>query len=364
MTITQPAGLIKGDSTPEIRVAYSDAGSGVNPASLVVEIDGVTLTTGCQAGPSAATCELPTLARGTHTVAARIGDAQGNIASQSLEFNLLLPLDIAFIEPTAELLTAVPAVRVSGTVSTAATSVTVNGVAAQLQSGSFAINSLGLHDGVNDLIAVAEDASGNIGTATIRVVADTTAPTVSVNFPAEGARLASATATVSGLVNDVTIGTVSDTQATVTVNGIAATVENRSYVATGITLQPGPNTLTVVARDRAGNQSTAEVHVTLEQTAGVPSIRLISGDGQTGATGTQLSAPLVVSVKDAAGQPMPSAQVVFSVDQGNGVLTGGSGLLWCRPTTRVSRPRAGLSARDPARAWTAPGQPPSASRAR
>jgi hypothetical protein len=319
--------LIVGDPSPAVRVEYSDSRSGIDTASLRVLVDETDLTGTCQIGPSFATCEPLALMRGMHTVSAQVADQRGNLATASFGFALTFPLEISFTEPEPDFLMAVPAVRVAGIVSPEATSVKVNGVAADLASGVFTIDSLGLHDGVNDLIAVAEDAAGNFGSAAVRVVADTTSPVVSVTFPAPNAALATPTVSVTGLVNDLAIGTVSDTQATVTVNGIQATVENRTFVVSGVPLQPGVNMLMAVARDRAGNEATAAVQVTREDRTGLPSIRGVSGDGQSGLVSTALPQPLVVGVTDGAGQPMAGIQVVFRVDQGNGVLPGGERIM-------------------------------------
>jgi hypothetical protein len=125
-------------------------------------------------------------------------------------------------------------VGVTGTVSPTAQSVTVNGVPATLAGGTFSIDALGLYEGINDLVAVAQDAAGNVGTATIRVVADTTPPTLSVSSPAAGTVTAAATINVTGLVNDLRVGTVGEAEVAVTVNGAAAMVANRSFLATAV----------------------------------------------------------------------------------------------------------------------------------
>ena len=324
LAITAPnSPLLTGDSSPEIRLAYSDTGRGVDPSSLRVEVDGNDVTGLCQTGPASAVCEPPELARGLHRIDARIADLRGNVASASFEVALAFPLEIAFTEPEPDFLTGVASVRVAGTVSPSARSVRVNGVAAQLGSGTFSIESLGLHDGVNELVAVAEDAAGNVGTASVRVIADTTPPGASITFPVDGSVVSTPTVTVTGLINDLTIGTVSDTRATVTVNGVAASVANRSFAATGVPLLPGANTVIAVATDRAGNRATAEIHVTHAAPAGVASLRIVSGDWQTATISSVLPAPLVVAVRDAAGQPVRDAQVVFRVVRGDGTLEGG-----------------------------------------
>src|SRR5262249_27098283 len=158
---------------------------------------------------------------------------------------------------------------------------------------------------------------------TVRVIADTTPPALSISFPANGAVVSTPTVLVNGLVNDLTIGTVSDTQVTVTVDGIDATVANRSFAASGVPLQPGSNVLMVVARDAVATRLPADIHVTYQTMPGVPSLHIVSGDGQSATISTLLPAPLVVAVSDAAGQPLADMQVVFQVVRGNGALEGG-----------------------------------------
>jgi len=324
LAITAPnLSLIMGNASPAVRVEYSDADTGVDLSSLRILLDGSALA-GCQVGPAFTTCQPSALQRGTHILTAQIADQRGNVANARFDFTLSFPLAVAFTQPAPDFLTGVALVQVAGTVAPEASSVTVNGVNAEVSGGTFQIQSLGLHDGVNNLVAVAADAAGNVGTATVRVIVDVTRPTVAITFPVDGTAVSTPAVTVTGLVNDLTIGTVSDTHATVTVNGIPAAVVNRSFMATGVPLTAGPNTLTAVATDRAGNHASASIQVTLESRTGVPSLQALSGDGQSATIATTLPAPLVVGVTDAAGQPLPNAQVVFQVTQGNGVLEGGS----------------------------------------
>ena len=74
-------------------------------------------------------------------------------------------------------------------------------------------------------------------------------------------------------------GTIDDPEATVTVNGTAATISSGAYSA-GVTLtSEGENTITATAMDKAGNSSTATVTVSLDT---VPPVLVISSpsDGQ------------------------------------------------------------------------------------
>lgn len=75
-----------------------------------------------------------------------------------------------------------------------------------------------------------------------------------------GAALTQVTSIPPFLMITVT-GTVDDAFAAVTVNGSPATVSGTTWSVSGILLYPGPNTLTAVARDVAGNVSAQQILV-------------------------------------------------------------------------------------------------------
>jgi hypothetical protein len=94
-----------------------------------------------------------------------------------------------------------------------------------------------------------------------RAQADTYgAPVVSIATPAEGAVVPTDNVVVAGVVNDVSV-------ASVTVNGVPAVVaQDGSYLA-NVPLARGANTLTVVATDTAGQTGTATRAVTYTEPA-------------------------------------------------------------------------------------------------
>jgi glucodextranase-like protein/Big-like domain-containing protein len=223
------------------------------------------------------------------------------------------PGDLSYVNATT--------VTVSGTVNTAAT-VSVNGVAATTAGASFTVTGVPLIEGGNTLTATATDAAGHVGLASINVVRDLTPPHVAIYTPAAGATLADATVTVSGLVNDIVAGTVNAGNVTVSVNGLPATVANRSFLVAGVPLQPGDNVLTAVAVDASGNQ--AQASITVHQAAPMSArVAEVSGSGQSAVIRTLLSQPLVAVLLDAAGHPVPGKAVLFSVRGGDGTLDGG-----------------------------------------
>ncbi len=88
---------------------------------------------------------------------------------------------------------------------------------------------------------------------------DTTAPQVTITSPTHLSTMQQTPIVVTGEVAaDAT---------EVTVNGLPATFDNQTWTAT-VPLQEGSNTLTVVARDAAGNMGTTSIQVILDITVG------------------------------------------------------------------------------------------------
>jgi hypothetical protein len=80
-------------------------------------------------------------------------------------------------------------------------------------------------------------------------------PALLITSPSEGSVVGVSPITVTGFVNDPT--------ATVTVNGITAAVTGSVFLADGIVLQEGSNTLIVTGVDGAGHTNTVNLGVTL-----------------------------------------------------------------------------------------------------
>ena len=213
-------------------------------------------------------------------------------------------------------------VVVSGTAGGTTTAVTVNGVAASLSAGRFSAT-VPLREGNNVITAVGLTAEGQTPTASIQVTVDTTPPRLTIDSPRDGAVLSDPFATVTGIINDTVVGTINGEQASVNVNGIAAPVANRTYVAMNVPLVPGANTITSIGRDLAGNSRTVSINV-IYNTAVTARIKAVSGDGQTAPIGQLLAQPLVVRAIDDAGNPAPNKKVIFKVTQNDGTVTSGA----------------------------------------
>jgi hypothetical protein len=155
-------------------------------------------------------------------------------------------------------------------------SVTVNGTAVTVSQtdGSFS-RGITLTAGTNSITVVAIDKAGNQTTVTRTVTLDTTPPTVTVT-PANGAYTNNASLTVSGVATDA-----SGIQS-VTVNGTTVTVAPADgSFSRGITLAAGANSITVIATDNAGNQTTVTRSVTLDTTPPALSISSLANGAYT-----------------------------------------------------------------------------------
>ena len=139
------------------------------------------------------------------------------------------------------------AITVTGTVVDPAgvAEIMVNGIPADLVGTTFTATNILLALGPNTLTATAKDALGNPGSKSITVYLDLPEAKKTPRF-----------------VIDVK-GTVDDPSASVWVNGIPASVNpgTGEFVASGVPLVSGLNTLKATATDPAGNTATASIRV-------------------------------------------------------------------------------------------------------
>ena len=140
--------------------------------------------------------------------------------------------------------------------------VSVNGKAATVDSGSFTSSPVSLAEGSNKLTVIARDQNGLTSQAVLSIRRDSAKPALSGITPAEGAYLNALTVKVSGTVSDAS-------PVAVLVNGVAATVSvsdsdsDQQFSAT-VTVSEGANTLNIQATDSAGNSATATRNVLVD----------------------------------------------------------------------------------------------------
>lgn len=120
-----------------------------------------------------------------------------------------------------------------------------------------------LSDGLHIARIMTSDVVGNQARETISFTIDTVGPVLQLFSPLEGAATNQRTITVTG---------VSEVGALVTVNGLPAKLDKR-YFTKQLSLENGPNLITVTASDGSGNTRTVLVHVVLDTQAPILEIR-------------------------------------------------------------------------------------------
>lgn len=122
-----------------------------------------------------------------------------------------------------------------------------------------------LSDGSHTVKFDVTDNDGNVAEQkSITFKVDTVAPTLNITAPADNMVTNTETITVTGTTSDATSSPV-----TVTVNEEPVEVQENGNFSKEITLEPGANTITVVAKDAAGKNTTVTRHVTLDTGAPV-----------------------------------------------------------------------------------------------
>ncbi|WP_396643040.1 carboxypeptidase regulatory-like domain-containing protein [Methylomonas sp. 2B] len=210
---------------------------------------------------------------------------------------------------------------VKGTVNDPSAQVTLNGAPVTNNSGSFQAD-VALEEGHNTITARAVNAQGEDVSDAISLSLDMTPPYLTVESPKNGDTVRTDHIAVSGLINDIVRGTVAAGQANVKVNGIAASVANRSYLAENIPLGVGENTLKIDAADNVGNTSSLSLQVSYQPLA-PQHIALVGGQDQSGQINSVLAQALKVKLLDGANQAVAGKPVIFRVTEGDGIVGAG-----------------------------------------
>lgn len=255
---------------------------------------------------------------GENTIEVKAFDIAGNEGTQEIIINFVPGPEVQITSPNNLDIFSSSPITVFGTIDDPNATVAVNGVSASVSGGTFTASNVPIKEGSHVVTAVATDQSGNVGTSSITVVLDTTAPIVKINSPADNATITQSTVTVTGLVNDIVTRAATGTELFVTINGVNATALNGTFMAE-IPIAQGINTITATAEDFLGNTSSDSIVVNAQIPAG-QRIELVSGDNQTGQINTTLLNPLVVQLSDASGNPVSGRNVNFRVLRGDGII--------------------------------------------
>ncbi|MFC2003424.1 Ig-like domain-containing protein, partial [Chloroflexota bacterium] len=299
VTLTSPSeGLTLTNKTLTVSGSLDDTS-----ATASVTVNGVSSALTLSAGNFNQGVLLNT---GSNTVLVSAVDGAGNTGLAStitVEVDPNKPA-ITISSPSDGTLTNSSSTTVTGTITNATSANLIfNGatVALTITSGSFS-QSVTLTEGVN-VIVVSAYATGHSGDSDYlgtsgarRVTLDTTAPVVTVESPISGAVVNAPGITVSGVVDDPNV-----TSVTLTLNGgpQSIMVVGRTF-SQNITLAPGSNTINVVATDATSNTSSgSSITVSLDTskpgvTITTPSNRLLTNTAGQTVAGT-VSDPAITS---------------------------------------------------------------------
>jgi hypothetical protein len=224
-------------------------------------------------------------------------------------------LAVVITTPESLLTVGTSPITVTGTVFPDNAQIIINGVEVTNSAGSFSAD-VALTEGNNTIEARAL-LNELIQTDSITISLDKTPPYLTIESHQDQQTVYTDKITVTGLVNDIVRGTVEESQANVSINGVDAAIQNRSYAAQNISLVEGINTITVTGSDQVGNTDSINITLNYEVLTG-KRIELVSGQSQQATIRKELSEPLVVKVVDDNSQPVENAAVVFRVAQGSG----------------------------------------------
>ena len=254
--LTPHAGAYLSTSRPVFGFDWSDIGSGVDPASLAIRVNGSPLAVSCTSNDLGGTCTaVNPLPDGPATVSATVKDRAGNLSGPStVSFTIdTTPPTVVVTQPANGALTSHRDQTFVGTLSEPGT-MTINGSAVTLAPDNSFSASVSLQEGINTVVVAARDRAGNTGQALVGVTLDTVPPaaidpgriavstsgngTVNVSAPA-----GSAEAGASVIVANVRTG------ATVT-----TTAGSDGSFAVALLAESG-DVLSITLVDAAGNRS-------------------------------------------------------------------------------------------------------------
>ncbi|HEX9983135.1 MAG TPA: Ig-like domain-containing protein [Thermoanaerobaculia bacterium] len=258
-------GSYLGKAPYALAVSYADlTGSGVDPASVRMTLDGTDRTADFTVGAASATAQLATtLTDGKHTLAVSLLDWAGNPATATSTFTVdAVPPVVTITSPQAGTWLKGSTVTVTGTVADASPVVLeINGVVASVTAGSFTAQ-VPATDGRFTIRATATDAAANRFTAEVVVDVDSKVPVITVTEPLNGAVTKNASIRLAGSIVDTSA-------VTLTLDGAALALTSNAFSTDVPLTADGVKTMTLAATDAAGNTATATVKVTRDTIAPV-----------------------------------------------------------------------------------------------
>lgn len=275
VAMSAPANAASVSGTVSVSATASD---NVGVVGVQFLLDGANLGAEDTTSPYNVSWNSTTVSNGSHTLSARARDAAGNTSIASVTVTVA---NADATPPTVSISAPANAATVSGSITVSANAsdnVGVAGVQFQLDGANLGAedttapysttwNTISATNGTHTLSAIARDAAGNKTTASVSVTVsnatpDTTPPTVAMTAPAKGANV-SGSITVSASASD-NVGVVGVQFQLDGANlGAEDTASPYSITWNSINVANGTHTLSAVARDAAGNKTTASVSITV-----------------------------------------------------------------------------------------------------
>lgn len=246
--------------TPELRFAYRDLGSGVDPETLQATVDGRAVALDCQHRDGTADCLPQTaLPEGRLAFAATVTDYAGN-TSEPAEAGFILdvtPPTVSVDEPADGAYTNQAEITLRGRVTdnvSGVANLTVAGTAVEVGPGHGFAHTVALpEDGVHRFDLAARDRAGNRATLTRTVIRDTVPPAAPATGKIEVA-IEDGTAAVTGGKGSVEAHATVEVTNTRTGDTVTVTADAEGRFRAEIAARRGDK-LRIKVIDRAGNES-------------------------------------------------------------------------------------------------------------
>ncbi|WP_298268729.1 Ig-like domain-containing protein [Geobacter sp.] len=262
--------------------------------------------------PSAGTWRvtLSGLVPGSTTVTVTARDASLNAATLAATVNYLQPAPQLALDPTSSV-TNDPYQLLSGTVDAGSTVTVANtttgaNVTATVFGTSWSCR-VPLANGLNALTVKATRPQSAAGTLSLATILDTAAPVLHVSALADGSYTSEQVQNIQATVSDANIGTV-------LLNGEPVTLANGAF-STAVTLNNGPNVITVVAADLAGNSVSDTRTIIFDPTRPVVTFAAPAEGGYVAVNHVTVSGSVDKTAKvTVAGQPATMTGKEWSAD--------------------------------------------------
>lgn len=195
LTIEAPEqGAYLTNSRPSLEFSYSDVGSGADPESLAILVDGYEQEANCETAEGVALCTpLQAFDEGMVSVKATVADFSGNVSEpEEVTFTVdTVPPEIQVTSPASGSYTNVAEATISGIVSEPST-LTLNDLDVALDVSNGFEENVSLQEGDNTFILRARDWASNVSQLSLTLILDTAVPeaivanAISLGEPSDG----------------------------------------------------------------------------------------------------------------------------------------------------------------------------------